>query len=275
MVLGDEHDAASPEQIVAVLENEACSSVVANLLSTPLDERPQRFMGLMAKLIDLRMRVGRPHWIVIDEAHHMLPHGEALELPNPIRHPPSGLVLITVHPERLSRVMLEQIGVVIALGSQPLSVLQDFARSVSLPIPTALQSELGAGEALCWMREHPGEVVRFRSREPRSERHRHRRKYAAGALGEDKSFCFRGPTLALNLRAQNLAMFLQIADGVDAETFVFHLRQHDYSAWIRSAIKNEELADEVSAVEQQFEGDPDEARRQLRQVIERAYTLPA
>ena len=49
-------------------------------------------------------------------------------------------------------------------------------------------------------------------------RARHIRKYAEGALGEDKSFYFRGPANALNLRAQNLTIFMQMADGVDDET---------------------------------------------------------
>jgi hypothetical protein len=46
-----------------------------------------------------------------------------------------------------------------------------------------------------------------------------------GALGEDKSFYFRGPANALNLRAQNLTIFMQMADGVDNETWLHHLRR--------------------------------------------------
>ena len=52
---------------------------------------------------------------------------------------------------------------------------------------------------------------------------RHTRKYAEGELGEDKSFYFRGPDNALNLRAQNLTIFLQMADGVDDQTWRHHL----------------------------------------------------
>jgi hypothetical protein len=35
----------------------------------------------MAALLQLRERAGHPHWIVIDEAHHMLPQ----ELKPPLR----------------------------------------------------------------------------------------------------------------------------------------------------------------------------------------------
>ena len=63
------------------------------------------------------------------------------------------------------------------------------------------------------------------------------RKYAEGDLGAEKSFTFRGPQGRLNLRAQNLQMFLLIGDGVDAETWFHHLRRGDYSQWSREVIK--------------------------------------
>lgn len=47
---------------------------------------------------------------------------------------------------------------------------------------------------------------------PKQARKRHTRKYAEGALGAETSFYFRGPSGALS--AQNLMIFLQIADGV-------------------------------------------------------------
>jgi hypothetical protein len=37
-------------------------------------------------------------------------------------------------------------------------------------------------------------------------------------------------------------MFLQIADGVDDETWLYHLRLGDYSRWVRNAIKDDALA---------------------------------
>jgi hypothetical protein len=58
---------------------------------------------------------------------------------------------------------------------------------------------------------------------PKEKLKRHLRKYAEGELGEDKSFYFRGPKKALNLRAQNLSTFVQLADGVDDETWLHQL----------------------------------------------------
>ena len=57
--------------------------------------------------------------------------------------------------------------------------------------------------------------MKVRSEPPKSERSRHGRKYAEGNLGPDRSFRFRGPEGKLDLKAQNLTIFLQMADGVD------------------------------------------------------------
>jgi hypothetical protein len=40
---------------------------------------------------------------------------------------------------------------------------------------------------------------------------------------------FRGPRAALDLRAQNLSTFLQLAGGVDDDAWLNHLRAGEYS----------------------------------------------
>ena len=100
---------------------------------------------------------------------------------------------------------------------------------------------------------------------------RHRRKYATGDV-QEKAFTFRGPDGKLRLRAQNLQLFLQMAEGVDDDTWRFHQRQGDYSRWFREAIKDEELAAEAAEVERSA-GDPAETRRRVREAVERRYVL--
>jgi hypothetical protein len=114
----------------------------------------------------------------------------------------------------------------------------------------------------------------FKTALPRAERRRHRRKYAEGELSPDLCFYFRGPEGKLNLKAQNLAMFLQIADGVDDETWLFHLKNGDVSGWFRDVIKDPELALQTQLMER---GDIDvkESRKQIRSEIEQRYILAA
>jgi hypothetical protein len=115
---------------------------------------------------------------------------------------------------------------------------------------------------------------RLRIRFSQAERVRHKRNYSAGDLGADKSFYFRGPDGKLNLRAQNLTMFLQLADGVDDETWNFHLAHGDYSRWFRAAIQDEALADEAAQYERPGALDARECRAQIKLAVERRYTAP-
>jgi hypothetical protein len=107
----------------------------------------------------------------------------------------------------------------------------------------------------------------------RAERIRHLRKYAEGNMGYH-SFFFRGPGNRQNIRAQNLAVFSQIAEGIDEETWMFHLRRGDYSRWFRKCVKDNYLADHAERIEQRSDLGPMETRNLIRSFIESRYTLP-
>jgi hypothetical protein len=106
------------------------------------------------------------------------------------------------------------------------------------------------------------------------ERRRHSRKYAEGQLPPERSFYFQGPEKKLNLRAQNLILFMQMAEGVDDATWTHHLRQGDYSQWFREKIKDEALAEEAARIEGLAHLTPQETRKLMRAAIEQYYTLP-
>jgi hypothetical protein len=101
--------------------------------------------------------------------------------------------------------------------------------------------ELRPGEAPVWFPKSGADVVHVKAPRGTGERPRHVRLYAEGELSAEQSFYFRGPDSKLKLRAQNLKTFLRLAEGVDGETWMFHLRNGGYSAWFEPMIKDEEL----------------------------------
>jgi hypothetical protein len=109
---------------------------------------------------------------------------------------------------------------------------------------------------------------------PKAAHQRHRRKYAEGALSPERSFYFQGPEKKLNLRAQNLTFFVQLAEGIDDETWEYHLKNGDFSLWFRKGIKDEELAAAAEEVEK-MQIPPRESRERVKKLIEERYTLPA
>ncbi|WP_329425374.1 HAD family hydrolase [Streptosporangium sp. NBC_01495] len=269
-VLGDVRRAPTQEEILQVLQDPG-QSVVVNLLGVPLDDRPGFFQGFLPRLSALPAGAGHPHWLVVDEAHHMMPDGFKLQSVEMLREI-GGILLVTVHPEAVSEAVVQALNTVVAVGDEPGGVLGAFAAATGHDAPGGDLPDLPTGELLFW--ELDGEPVRVRLAPPEEERQRHRRKYAAGELGEDASFYFRGPEKALNLRAGNLTAFCRLADGVDEDTWTYHLRRGDYSRWLADSVKDEELSAEVAEVEQ----DPDsvdDTRGRVRELIEARYTAPA
>jgi hypothetical protein len=230
-----------------------------------LDDRPEFLDTLLPRLDELRSRVARPHWIVVDEAHHMLHRGRGeVRLPSG-----GGLLLITVHPERLARDVLSQVNVVVATGEDAEATLESFIETSGAAEPG---KPIGEGPTVLWrIGEEP---VRFSIAESRTERRRHVRKYAEGELGEDKSFYFRGPDGKLKLRAQNLDMFVQMAEGVDDETWAYHLGIGDIARWFREAIKDDALGEEATDIAVDASADPDGGRKRIIEAIRARYTAP-
>ena len=273
VVVGDEKRPPSLAEVLRLLEDPA-HNVVVNLLGLPLEDRPAFFVALLSRLQELRIQTGRPHWLVLDEAHHLLPaswHPTTQVLTQDW----TGMLLITVHPDQVAPAVLSLMHLVIAIGESPVATLQAFSTVLGQHAPALAPRSLQPGEALLWARHLEQGVQQFRITPSRTDHLRHRRKYAQGDLGEERSFYFRGPQGQLNLRAQNLVLFMQLAEGVDNDTWTYHLRQGDYSRWFREAIKDEDLAATAADIEGQATLSPAESRALIKAAIQQRYTLPA
>ncbi|HEY2340718.1 MAG TPA: hypothetical protein VGH75_09325 [Steroidobacteraceae bacterium] len=70
-------------------------------------------------------------------------------------------------------------------------------------------------------------------------------------------------------------MFLQIAAGVDDDTWLFHLRRGDYSRWFREAINDQQLAEEAATAERRPGEDAAASRAAIHKLVNRRYTAPS
>ena len=268
--LGDATHTPPPDESLALLRTG--HSAVVNLLGTRLVDRPREFAALFARVQEMRASTGRPHWVLIDEAHHVLP--AAWQTVARIPEPHGGLIYVTVHPDQLSPRALRTVDVVLAIGRDPERTLAMVAEATDLKPPEIGDVSLQPGEAVVWWRAsgEPPRVVR--TIPPDAEHRRHVRKYAAGELIPEEHFFFRGPEARLNLRVHNLAIFVQIAEGVDDETWLHHLHRGDYSAWFLRVIKDADLASEAAEIERDEALSAAESRARIRQAIEKRYTAP-
>jgi hypothetical protein len=259
------------EEALRVLDRPS-ENVVVSLLGLRLEERPPFLQLLLPRLLELRGATGRPHWIVIDEAHHLLPSSwrpSEASVPAELDR----LALVTVHPEHVAPSALELVDRLIVVGREPQATLDAFAGGHhTAPVRLPPHEE---DSTLSWFVRAGAPPLRFRGFEPAADRRRHQRKYAEGTLSAGRSFYFRGPDGRLNLRAQNLEVFMQLADGVDDETWQYHLRRHDVSNWFRDVIRDDSLAADAVGVEARKDLSADDSRSRIRAAIQRRYTSPA
>ncbi len=273
VIFGGPKSPPREDEILRLLENPGSNAVVC-MTGMPIPDRPPFFLKLLPKILQLRSQTGRPHWLILDEAHHLMP-AEWLPpdgtLPAELRN----VLFVTVHPELLSTSLMGRINTVLAVGANSATTLSEFAKVGSEKVPDFEEVELEQGELLMWARDTGGPPVKVQAHPCQMERRRHSRKYAEGELPPDRSFYFRGPKGQLKLRAQNLMMFLEIGDGVDDATWDYHLHEGDYSRWFRDAIKDENLAATAERIESLAGISSQETRQLVRAAVERDYTVPA
>lgn len=271
VALGNQWRAPSMSEILSILEDPNVNLSI-NLLGIPLSDRSHFIAQLMPNLHALRARTGRPHWLVLDEAHHMLPPAwgpAGAAMPRQLGE----TLLVTVHPEHVAPEMLATIDIAIAIGQRPDETLGSFASATdrALVWPDGLTHQ--PGKVVVW-RASSGQAPFLMTPQPgRAERIRHHRKYAEGNLGWN-SFYFRGPEGTLNLKAHNLSIFSLLAQGIDERSWMFHLRRGDYSRWFRQAIRDPSLAEEAERIELREDLEPSQTRQMICELINARYTLP-
>lgn len=268
--VGEEKVPPTRKQSLDLLDDPK-TSVVVNTLGLELKERPGFFADLIPELSKLRARTGRPHWVIIDEAHHLMPEGrdgKALALPDSM----AGTVFITVHPDAMAVDALKHVTKILALGPEADKVITSFCAAVDIEPP---ETQIPGDEHVLYWHRAAGTPPKLVTVEkPRQQHKRHIRKYAEGALTDERSFYFTGPGGKLNLKAQNLMMFLQIADGIDDDTWNYHFERGDFGKWFRGAIRDDDLADEAEAIETD-KPRADESRERISEIVKARYTQPA
>ena len=277
---GLEHAVAVGDATAAPVSSDALKllcdagvNVVVNALAGNMPERRRLFARLLPSMCDLRARTGRPHWLLIDEAHHVMPATDEGLRHDLLESLPS-TVFITVNPESLAAETLRKVEMILAFGDQASETLASFAKALNIRPPANIPV-VEYDEFLFWDRasDEPPRILKIA--QPRQKHMRHAGKYAVGDVGEWRSFYFRGPRSAVNLRARNLTQFLALAEEISDEVWDHHLRAGDYSAWFRDVIRDEELAREAAGIEADTSFNASQSRLRIRNAVKRRYAAPA
>ena len=219
VTIGDDR-AVAPVGEAACLLRRPGVSVVVGTVPIDLPERQQYFRRLLPPLLDLKAATGRPHWLIVDEAHHFVPRhgGPALDGLAP-RLP--GTVFISPDPKWLAVDVLRQADALLAFGGAASGIVLAFVKEAGLAQPSIPRR--GRDEALYWARSLPGGCRALKVQAARQSHDRHKGKYAAGDVGAAHSFYFRRKTGECVGRARNLAEFVALVDRLPDDVWERHL----------------------------------------------------
>ncbi len=271
VVIGDTNQPPALEALMQLLE-QPHQSVIACTLALSMEEEPAFLQQLLVAIQELQQRKSRPHWLLLDEAHHLAPE---VADPNTFATLTAlrNFMAITTKPELLHKPLLERATTIIAVGEAPHDTIGSFATIIGDDIPEIPGTTLQKGEAMVWHRPSGEAPFLVRTLVPQQLLQRHKRKYSIGDMGPD-SFIFTGPDNKLKLKASNLQLFMDLAEGVDDDTWMFHLKNHDYSTWIRDNVNDDALSEQVKKIEA-AEQDPVLSRSSIIKLIQLHYTGPA
>jgi len=264
-IVGDETSLPPIEEIRQLLK-EPRQNLVICTLSVPLHDRPACFMRLLDVLVELRREYSRPHWLIMDEAHHLVPGPSEITDHFPADF--NNFIVISTSPHALHASALAKIGMIISIGENAAYPFEQFGQLLQVEVPTDIP-KLAEGEICVWERGGPMVPFVVRYNQPHQLLQRHKKKYAQGDMGYN-SFIFTGEERRLNLVANNLMLFLHIAEGVDIETWLYHLCRKDFTNWFRNTIHDEDLAKVGEEAEKMK--DASASRRHVLDFIAQKYT---
>jgi hydroxymethylpyrimidine pyrophosphatase-like HAD family hydrolase len=238
--------------LVVQLLAETDLSLALDLSRVPtLEEKVLYATGLLRRVLEMRRRLGRPHWILIDEAQDLL--GGAS---NPARLPllqgfeSFGVCLVTWQPSRLDQDLLERMhGFVLTRHrlSREVECLSCLLAGRGLDVNGLSDrlGQMGEGQALVWgLAPSTNDTltpVRF-AEGLRIFPGMHRlHRYLEDRVASSKQFYFHDRT-GHSLPAGNLGELIERVGTLDLAVVSFHFQRGDFGRWIRDVLHDETLA---------------------------------
>jgi hypothetical protein len=238
VAIGGNESTLPDPSVIALLLEEASTSVVLDLCAYPAGTRRQYIAELIHRLYPLRRQKYRPHWIILEEAHEFLPDNEngMLSTLLPMLED-GGWAFVTYRPDRLAAEVCEALQTCLITRMRDPTLLQTVARCVQLPPAEALATTRVGSVWLCGQ-----QLVRLRTTGRRVLHIRHLYKYLDVPLPKQKRFYFRTDKGYLGTEAASLFEFKELLPRLPLASLEYHQTRGDFTRWIREALGDETLA---------------------------------
>jgi hydroxymethylpyrimidine pyrophosphatase-like HAD family hydrolase len=243
---------------LAVLERNPAASVVADLSALTSEHQLGLVQHGLTMLRRLRALRGRPHWIVLDEAHYAL---HAAGVPDDAAGlDAKGFCLVTYRPSVLRDGVLDVVDLFVFGRTTAPAELESLRALLqrrgrydavileTLPALTPPDYLLAPGGGATG-------AVSFVA-PPRATRHvRHLGKYADHPVAPREAFVFRRHDGHAVATAATLRAFLAALKTIGDEVLLHHASRGDFSRWIGEVFLDRQLASQTRKAERRAAGD--------------------
>jgi hydroxymethylpyrimidine pyrophosphatase-like HAD family hydrolase len=149
VVFGTLSNPPAVDEVLTALEKPDVQTVVC-LAAVPDAERQRFFEALLVPLRRLRAQTGRPHWILVDEAHDLLPASAREE--ESASEGAENTIYASDDPSSLSPAVLGAVDGIAACGAGAAALLESLARALAWDAHGMPARDAREGEALVWFR---------------------------------------------------------------------------------------------------------------------------
>lgn len=236
---------AAPE-VVVTLFAETDLSVVIDMSAYPVALREGYLAEVLHMLGPLRKQKFRPHWILLEEAQQCLsrPENVLIKVLLPLLEQ-GGCGLVSYRPDLLGHTVLQSLHLCLLQRLTKRVSEQAVREQFDIP-PDVSLAEIPDKHALF----DGVHLLRLPSEARRVEHVRHLHKYLDRPLPRHKRFYFRDENGYLALEAGSLSDFNQILTTLPCESIEYHCNRGDFVAWIREALNDAELAEQIRGLHQ-------------------------
>lgn len=207
----------------------------------------------LRRIRELRDKVGRPHWVILDEAHYLLHEGGVAD--DALGSKDRGLCVVTYRPGWLRPAVIDPVDVCIfarTTGTDELAFLRSMmTRIEESEVVCATLPRLRRGEFLLVDRgSSPGPSALTFIAAPRQTAHvRHLNKYIDSVVPPGREFLFRYPHGPVVASANSLQSLRGVLGTVPGAVLAHHAGRGDFSRWVRDVFADLELARQLGKAE--------------------------
>jgi hydroxymethylpyrimidine pyrophosphatase-like HAD family hydrolase/DNA-binding response OmpR family regulator len=258
-------------------------SLVLDLSMHAHEERRIFLIDLLRAMRGLRVRRGRPHWLLIDEIQSFCPpdDDEITSLLLESMHEGMGCGVVSYRPSQVSPALLDALDhwllTRINLAEEQQAIARAMKKYQDMDAIIPQLRELPLGQAyLCSNEFRPitsrlESPVRFRTGIRTIPHIRHLHKYLRAPLPPEKRFYFCNERKKrLGYSAANLWEFRDSLGNLPVGSLHYHMNNGDFAIWLEEVLHDAELARCVNKVShRELKGD--ELRQALLEVVTNRY----